>query len=129
MAAKEPYDYLSSATADVDYTLAVSARGRVTEESTTNVVIHVGDDGSEERILLSSTPTFYLSWDYGVLSESDSGTVMDVYHTTAKGRLFSFKYAHDGHTYVVRFDCDLERSGPTHDAYGTSMRLKILGYA
>jgi hypothetical protein len=129
LAAKEPYDYLSAATADEDVTLSITAKGTVTEESNTNVVHHIGDDGSEERIILSSTPTFYLSWEYGILSEADSGTVLDLYHTTAQGMGKSFKFTHDGHTYVVRFDSNLQRRGQSHDRYGIPVRLKLLGNA
>lgn len=128
MASREPYDYVADATADVDVTLTIVAQGQVSEISRENTVIHIGDDGSEERIILSATPVFTLSWSWNVLSESDSGTILDLYHTTAQGRGRSFKCAHGGHTYVVRFDCDLARVGQHAARYGVpGVVLKILG--
>lgn len=128
MAAREPYDYLSTVTADVDVTLAITAQGQVTETSSENTVIHTGDDGSEERIILSSTPVFWLSWSWSVLSEADSGTILDLYHTSAQGKGRSFKVAHGGHTYVARFDADLSRVGRLAAQYGIpGVRLKLLG--
>ncbi len=127
MAAKHPYDYLPTVTADVDVTLSVSVQGEVTEESNTNVVIHIGDDGSEERILLATTPIFYATIQWNVLTEADSGTILDLYHTSAQGMLNSFKWAHDGYTYVVRFDGNMERTGQHADRYAIPARLKLLG--
>ena len=128
MAEKEPYDYISLATADVDATLIIVAQGQVTETSKENTVIHVGDDGSEERIILSTTPMFTLSWDWNVLSEIDSGTILGLYHTSAQGMGRSFKCTHAGHTYVVRFACDLTRRGQHASRYGIpGITLKILG--
>lgn len=127
MAAKEPYDYVSTITSDVDVTLSIAAQGNVSEESSENVVIHEGDDGSEERIILSTTPVFYVSFKWNQLSESDAGTVLDLYHSSGYGIGRSFKWVHDGHTYVVRFDCTMTRSGPAPSRYGAEVKLKILG--
>jgi hypothetical protein len=111
----------------VNVTLSVSVQGEVTEESNTNVVIHIGDDGSEERILLATTPIFYATIHWNVLAEADSGTVLDLYHTSAQGMLNSFKWVHDGYTYVVRFDGSMERTGQRADRYAIPARLKLLG--
>ena len=127
MAEKEPYDFLSAIVPDVDQTLSITAQGIVTEESRENTVIHVGDDESEESIILSATPVFYVSFGWAALSESDSGTVLEMYHTHANGMGKSFKWVHDSHTYVVRFDCTLSRVGSDHSRYGTNIKLKILG--
>jgi hypothetical protein len=127
MASKEPYDYVATVSADVDVTLSITPHGVVTEESRENTIIHIGDDESEERIILSSTPVFFVSFQWAQLSESDSGTVLDLYHTSAQGKGKSFKWVHDSHTYVVRFDCDLSRAGDSHDRYGSQIKLKILG--
>jgi len=113
MAAKEMYDYLSAAVADKDVTLSVAPQEILTEQSSKNTVIHLGDDGSEVRVNLSDASIFYvtLQWDY--LDESDSGTVIDFWNDTVKGNGManSFKWGHptDGHTYVVRFASDLSR--------------------
>ncbi len=129
MAAKEIYDYLSTVTPDVDVTLSVEAQGEISEESLENCVIHLGDDGSEERISLSTTPVFYVTFGYNVLSEADSGTILDLYHTSACGMALSFKWsAYDGHTYVVRFDSNLTRAGQAMSRMKMQgIRLKILG--
>jgi hypothetical protein len=128
MAAKTPYDYISTVTADVDITLTIKAQGQVSEQSQENTVIHVGDDGSEERIILSTTPVFFLVWDWNVLTETDSGTVLDLYHTSAQGMAKSFKCTHIDHTYVVRFDMAMKRKGQAPSRYGIpGVRLKILG--
>ena len=127
MSAQEPYDYLSTVSADVDVTLSITAQGEVVEESLTNTVIHIGDDGSEERIILSSTPVFFAQFQWNVLTEADSGTILDLYHTSAQGMGKSFKWVHDGHTYVVRFDSELQRKGTGASRYGIPVRLKLLG--
>lgn len=128
MAAKEPYDYLAEVTPDVDVTLSITAQGEVSEQSRENTVIHLGDDESEERIILSSTAVFFLGWDWRILSEADSGTILDLYHTSAQGRGKSFKVVHGGHTYVARFDCELSRRGQAASRYGIpGIKLKLLG--
>ena len=131
MAAQEMYDYLSTIAADYAYTLTLSARGTVTESTTKNQVIHLGADGSEERVSFSSNSIFYLSWSYPVLTEADSGTLLDLYADSVKanGRQRSFRFTHgDGHTYVVRFDCDLSRVGRLRSRYGLpDIKLKVLG--
>ena len=128
MAEKEPYDYVSLATADVDVTLTIKAQGEVSEISRENTVIHVGDDESEERVILSSTPVFFLSWAWNLLSEANAGTILDLYHTSAQGMGKSFKVTHDGHTYVCRFNMELTRRGSATSRYGVpDIVLKILG--
>lgn len=127
MAAKEPYDYLPTISPDVDVTLSIVAQGSVAEESRQNTVIHLGDDESEERITLSSTPVFSVSFSWNILSESDAGTLLDLYHTSAQGMGKSFKWVHDGHTYVVRFDSTMSRKGNASSRYGSDVKLKLLG--
>lgn len=131
MAAFEMYDFLSTATPDYDQTLPIPPQGTVTEESQKNQVIHLGVDGSEERISFNTTPIFFINIGWNALSEADSGTVFDWYNDTAKANAMqrSFKYAYgDGHTYVVRFDCKLTRSGRLVSQYGIQgVRLKVLG--
>lgn len=133
MAAQEMYDYLSAKTmtATYNYDISLAAQGVVTERSMKNQVIHIGDDGSEERVGLSDDSIFYVEFNWNVLSESDAGTVMDWYNdpNKANGKLKSFKWTHgDGHTYVVRFDCDLSRVGQSKSRYSIpNIRFKILG--
>lgn len=132
MAAQEMYDYLSTITPDyTTTTLSISAQGQVSEVSSKPQVVHVGTDGSEERISFNTSSIFYVSWDYNVLTASDSGTIFDFYNDSAKAnaKQRSFYFAHgDGHTYVVRFDMDLTRRGQHVSRYGLpGVRLKVLG--
>lgn len=130
MAAKEIYDYVSAVAADYTATeLTLIAQGEIREESLENVVIHLGDDGSEERVSLSTTPVFFITFRYNVLTESDAGTVLDMYHTNVNGMAKSFYFTlNDGHTYTVRFDTNLARVGQSKSRYGIpDIRLKVLG--
>ena len=134
MAAYEPYDYFTGTiTPDYNYTLSISAQGQVTEEGYKNQVIHLADDNSEERITLCTGSIFYVSWEWALLSEANSGLIFDLYHDPVKanGMGRSFKWAgHDGHTHVVRFDCKLSRVGQAVSRWGLpGVRLRILGNA
>jgi len=129
------YDYLvTNWTIAPDYattTLDITPQGEVIEEGNFHQNIHAGDDGSEERITIASTPIYYVEFDWTVLSESDIGTIFDFYFdsTKAYGRARSFKWTRgDGHTYVVRFDSDFKRGGVKQSLMGTKgIRLRILG--
>ena len=131
MAAKEPYDYLSIITADYDYTLTIKAQGNITEEGIKNQYLHRGDNNSREAITIFSGSMWFVSWDWAQLSEADAGTVLDLYHDSAKanGIAKTFKWSgHDGHPYVVAFDCDLTRVGRASSAWGfKTVRLELLG--
>ena len=131
MAAKEIYDYVSEATADHDQTLSLAARGDVVEHGSKNVVIHLGDDESEQRVSLGSGGSiFYLTYPWSSLNESDAGTVVDFFHDASKGngRASSFKLSHtDGHTYVVRFDTELDRTVKLGNIHSAAVRFKVLG--
>ena len=132
MASKELYDYISTIASDVNQTLSITPNGEITEEGGFNQTIHMGDDGSEERITISDNPIFFVQFDWSILSESDIGTIFDLYFDTAKakGMSNSFKWSSrgDGHTYVVRFDSKLTRGGVTQSLMGTKgVRLRILG--
>ncbi len=131
MSAKEPYDFLLTITPDYDYTLSIKAQGTVTEEGYKNQAIHLADDNSEEIVTLSPTSIFYVSWNYALLSESESGTIFDLYHDPLKanGQARSFKWsAHDGHTYVVRFRMNLQRTGNNVSRWGLpNIKLRLLG--
>jgi len=138
MAAKEMYDYLSSATADVNITLGAGAyeihpQGVIAEHGTKNAVILEGDDGSEQRVSLSDDSIFHMTLSWEHLTESEAGILFDFYHDSAKGngRQKSFKWESpwDGHTYVVRFDCDLDRERKAYDVFGfMNVKFKVLGY-
>jgi hypothetical protein len=130
MAEKEIYDYISTATPDNDVTMTLAARGAVTERTTKNQIIHLGVDGSEERITISSTVIAYLEYPFSALSNSDAGTVFDFWHDAAKGngKVESFKLDYtDGHTYVVRFESDMDRVRTLGNFQSMSVVFKILG--
>ena len=132
MAAWEPYDILSAATADTTCVLSLVAQGELVEEGF-NQVIHFGDDGSEERISLSPSPAIYVRFPFNGLSAADSGLLADLYYNSsaANGQEKSFKWvSDDGHTYVVRFDGDLPRTRIDSQVHRIdSVRLRVLGYA
>jgi hypothetical protein len=125
------YDYIAVAVPDYNVLLDIPPQGTISEESAKNQVIHMGVDGSEERISFNTTPIFYITIGWNALSEADSGTIFDMYNDTAKanGMQRTFKYAYgDGHTYVVRFCDKITRSGRTLATLGISgVRLKVLG--
>jgi len=134
VAAKEMYDYLSVVAPDNDVTLSTpEPQDVLTEKGLINQEIHLGDDGSEERVGFSTAAIFYVTLVWSALTAADSGTILDFYFDAAKGngRIESFKWDHptDGHTYVVRFDSDLSRpqkSGGRIHAI-KSVRFKVLG--
>jgi hypothetical protein len=130
MAASEPYDFLSTITPDYDYTLAIKAQGKITEEGFKNQTIHLADDNTEKRITLSTGSLFYIAFAWKQLTEANAGTILDLYHDPAKanGMGRSFKFAYDGHTYVCRFDCKLTRGGNAVSRWGyPDVRFRILG--
>ena len=127
----EPYDFLSTITSDYDYTLSIEAQGVLTEEGYKNQVVHRADDNSREVVTLATGSMFFVSWDWAILSASESGTVFDLYHDAAKanGMANSFKWSgHDGHTYVVAFAGKLTRSGTGTTRWGLpGVTLELLG--
>ena len=134
--AYEMYDYCSLATPDNDETLSVKPSNVLVEEGSKNVVIHLGDDGSEERIALDTDSIFFVTLQWNPVDEDDSGTIVDFFNSTSKGcgTAKSFKWINFGeksasrHTYVVRFSSSLQRSVRRGYIYGiTGAKLKILG--
>ena len=128
----EIYDKLTTITSDVNQTLVLKPQGEISEGGSFKQTINQGDDGSEERISLAASPIFFVTFAYNLLSESDMGTLFDLYFDTAKanGMVNSFKWSSraDGHTYVCRFDCELYRNGNAQSRMGAQgVRLRILG--
>jgi len=134
MAAKEMYDYLSALVADYTATeLNVKPQRVLVEHGTKNIVVHIGDDGSEERIALDSDSIFHVDLQWDVLTAADAGTIFDFFHDSTKGngkgRTFYWVHATDGHTYTVRFNSELPRSISMPEFHGvTSIQFKVLGY-
>lgn len=136
IAAKELWDYLTTAAADVPgSTLATPYPQKVlVETGTKKQTIHIFDDNSEQRISFVDAPKFYVPIQWDGLSEADSGTIFDFWLSSAIGNgiVNSFRWAHptDGHKYTVRFDSDISRSiypGAIFEHPPT--RLRILGRA
>jgi len=135
MAAKEMYDYLVAAGMDVtaDYTattLTLQPSRVIEEEAEKNVENLEYDDGSEDSVVYSSKPVFFVTLQFDAISEEDAGTLFDFYNDTSKGNATarSFQWTHyDTHTYVVRFAEKIKR-GFGRFAHSVSVRLKVLGY-
>lgn len=131
MSATEMYDKLSTIASDVDQTLSISIQGTLSETGNFKQEIKQGDDGSEERISLASSSIFFVSFSFMSLSLSDMGTIFDLYFDPAKanGMVNSFKWSsrQDGHTYVVRFDCEFIRTQLGIRMGSPEIRLRVLG--
>ena len=131
----EMYDFLSASTADYTSTdLNVSPQKILEESGSKNQIIHMGDDGSEERISLDNDPIFYVNLQWDVLGSTDAGKIVNFYYSTgvANGIHRSFRWVHptDGHTYTVRFASDLRRFERPGNVYGIhQVKLRILGKA
>jgi len=129
----EIYDYVSAVTADNNWTLSVSPSEVVVETGSKNQIIHMGDDGSEERVSLSTNTIFYVTLIWNKKSRNDAGIIFDAYHSSNKGNgnAESFYWSSpDGHTYTVRFDGELSRhmlNLPTVYYDFMSVRLRVLG--
>lgn len=110
----EDYRIHTDATPDKDVTLTLEGRGGpAPERAYKNDVIHMGVDGSEERIDFSDGVFIcFLVVPYNNLKAADSGTLMDTYFNSATGNgcinTFKLQYS-DGHTYVVRHAAPWER--------------------
>ena len=130
MAAKELYDYLSTIASDVNVTLSVKCQVDLIEIWHKDQVIHRAVDGTTERKGFSEDTVATIKIRFDVLSESDAGTILDIYHDSAKANAFenSFKFSHpDGHTYVVKFNSKLDRQHfITHRSFPT-IDLIVLG--
>jgi hypothetical protein len=129
------FDFLSATTADSKTLFAVNPQEILTEIGEKNVVIHMGDDGSEERVALDNDPIFRVKLRWNYLSESDAGTIFNQYYSTGEGngmaRSWRWDHPTDGHDYTVRFDAPLSRSwipaagAPLHGIQ--EITLRILG--
>jgi hypothetical protein len=134
VAAKEMYDYLSTISSTVDQTLSLKAQGELTERASFKQKIHRGDDRSREGVNLGITsPDFQVTFDFNLLTESDMGTLYDLYVDSAKafGMMNSFKWSRrqDGHTYVVHFAMEyIARNGRLQSAMGSrGIVLDVIG--
>lgn len=124
------YDYLSAVTPDYNSYFSVSPQEVLTEEGYKKQEIHIGDDGSEERISYSSASIFYIIMKWNGLSKADADTIVDFYHSESKGngmaRTFLFSHPTDGHTYVIRFDSMLPRTISAIHSFN-NIKFRVVG--
>jgi len=133
----EIWDFLSTSPTTANYNstnLAIKPQQVFTERGVKNQVIHLGDDGSEERITLDADSVFYVTLRWDVLGTTDASKIVNYYHSTSiangKGRSFRWEHPTDGHVYTVRFDSDLSRFENVGNLFGIArVDLKILGRA
>lgn len=111
------YDLVAVTVPDHDVILTLTPQAIFRERQNKKDVIHRGDDNdpnSETRLDFSGgKPTPYLTVGYNGLIESDKKLIYKFWTDPAYGcgKIYSFKFFHpDGHTYVVRFDSEIEIS-------------------
>jgi len=132
IAAFEMYDFVNLATPDYNATLTNPSQRVITEKGLKNQVIHLGDDGSEERISFSNQSIFHVGVQWPNKSESDIGQIIDFFYDTdkANGIVRSFKWTHptDSHVYVVRFASNMTRTIRQKLFYGIpNAEFKVIG--
>jgi hypothetical protein len=138
MAAKEMYDYLDLAAPDDavhvlgSATYPIAPQGIVIEKGFFSQTVHMGEDGSEERITLSDDAIFYVTMSWEFLTAAEAGYLYAFFYEATWGlgmeRSFQWQHPDDGHTYVIRFDCDLNRQRIAYDVYGVmDVRFRVLG--
>ena len=108
MAAKEMYDYLSEVTADyTDTELDIDCHEALQEMGEKVQHEHIFSDGQRGVVTMSANSYFIVTLNMTLLSLSDSGLVMDMYHdedkANGKARTFYWVHPRDGHTYTVKF--------------------------
>lgn len=108
MAEKEMYDYLSDTTADYTTTeLSIKPQNVLPHNGSKQQIYHRFDSGKRVVVSLSDNSFFEPVVDWGIQTPEDAGTILDMYHDTAKanGGENTFYWVHpkDGHTYVARF--------------------------
>lgn len=130
MSAAEMYDYLpGSATADYNSTLSVTPQNVITEAITFKQTKLIMDDTSYKVSSPSTTPIFIVTLEFNVKNTSDIGTIYDFFSDDAKayGLARSFKWSHeDGHTYIVKFWEDIERTMKTSSIHGIARAQLIV---
>lgn len=117
------YDYLATGTADYTAaTLSITPTNILTESGEFNQKLFWHDDRSVRVVSFSpSTVQFFVEFEFQYLTESDAGTLLDLYTLGSKayGSMRSFYWDHpiDGHTYVLRFITPFNRE-ISSDVYG-----------
>ena len=124
------YDYIDIVAPDNDVTMTLNAIGEIVEKTTKNQIVHLGVDGSEERITIAEKVIAYIEYPFNVMTAANGTILFDFWHDSAKGNgiVDSFKLDYtDGHTYVVRFASDMDRSRPIGYHQSSHVSFKILG--
>jgi len=129
-------DYLTTKTADNDYTLSITPKGDIPFIGGGNVEILLGDDGkSEKRIDQGGTPNIFVTIPWTLLSDTDAETVIDCYFSDSKGgrggKTFKWYNPKDESTYIVRFVNELNWTALQHGTKNNveNSMLKIIGNA
>jgi hypothetical protein len=125
------YSYVTQVTPDSVYTLSVTPQKVLTESISSNQVVFISDDNSNEEVVTLGTETFYFILQWDILSDADAATIWDCWITYAVGLKNSFIWQHplDGHTYAVKFEDDVKRllyPGPKRSI--PELKLKVKGY-
>lgn len=130
------YRYLSIVAADTDDVgltpLNVTPQKVMTEEGNKTQIIHTADDGSEERISLSSNSIFYVTLQWDTILNATAAIISDYYHDVLKGngKVRSFPWIHptDSRIYVVRFDSSLsKKTNKGRKRSITNIKFRVLG--
>ena len=113
MPIKKMSDYLPTKTADyVTETLNIPPQNTLQEQVERKQIVHEFDDGSVDVHTIGNI-YFVVTLQWDSLSQSDAGTIFDLWNLPAKanGRKKTFYWDHpiDDKTYVVRFMSPLTR--------------------
>lgn len=136
MAAAEMYDYLPIVTPDVVDELncnTIQPKGFFPKKSRKNIKIIIGDDESEERMILSSQSVYVVSLQWDMLTAANHGTLVDLYDNSSKacgeGKSFYLipPTSYDGHTYIARFVGEYEDHYRPRSIWMFKATFKILG--
>ena len=124
------YSNLSTVTPDLSFTLDIAPHNILEEYGTMNQEVLCLDDGSEIVLSYTTEPKFFVTLEWGYLSEDDAETIFNAYNSTCQGMAKSFNWDHptDEHTYTVRFASDVTRTiKPSGNRGIKSVRLQVLG--
>ncbi len=130
------YDYVQDKTADYSTTqMSVDPQSIMGLTGDFEVEIHKGrGGGNEERIILSTVPSFRVNLRWNCLSEADHSTLFSFYFDSTKacGTARSFEWVtpaqYSSHTLIARFDMTWESFMANYKNYSiASLWLVILG--
>jgi len=132
MSEYEIYDYLETVAPDKAVTLTTVAQQVIKHRATRAQAIHTPDEGPEERVGLSEQLVIDVTAIFKKLTAAEQAEIMDMFLNTDKGniRLNSFYWSGhtDGHTYVVRFNCDAQWDINQPTIYGyPAVDFRVLG--